>query len=452
MSRLSRALAAVALMGAALVPLSLAATVAPASAAEPVIGTPMIVEDSGSLYSVGCPTPTTCIAVGPYFDGSGGYALVVITDGVPGPAQLLPGRGLAAVACPDAITCYTVGNNEVTTITNGTVGATQTVDVQSLDDVACADATTCYAVGQKDGAGVVVPIVNGVVGAPQPIPDTSGYGAFSIACPTPTTCWLVGSHFIFETFSYQSVVVPMTDGTVGQPGPPYASRLTAIACSDATTCYAVNPRTNELVPIVNGVVGTPIPAPEEMALMALTCPTATTCYAVGRTHAGVGAAVVPIVDGVFQAVQIVPGFNDANLYDVACGSATTCQATGIYNSQGFVVSITVPTACTITGAGDITGTPSDDVICGSAGPDRIAGLGGNDIIFGLGGADQLSGGSGNDQLFGGGGGVDRLSGGPGDDSLDTVDGSGGDYALGGEHVSGDTCVVDPGDFTAQCER
>lgn len=108
-------------------------------------------------------------------------------------------------------------------------------------------------------------------------------------------------------------------------------------------------------------------------------------------------------------------------------------------------------SCTITGAGDIIGTAGNDVICGSTGPDRIAGLGGDDVIFGSGGDDQLSGGDGNDTLHGGAG-VDRLSGGPGDDTLNIVEGSGGDYAAGGEHVTGDTCVVDSGDSTALCER
>jgi uncharacterized repeat protein (TIGR01451 family) len=131
---------------------------------------------------------------------------------------------------------------------------------------------------------------------------------------------------------------------------------------------------------------------------------------------------------------------------------------------------TTVASCGITSAGDIIGTGGNDVICGSAGPDRIAGLGGNDVIFGLGGDDQLNGGDGNDTLLGdegsdrlvggngddrltgGGGGVDRLSGDLGDDTLNTVDGSADDYAVGGEHVAGDTCVVDPADSIALCER
>jgi Ca2+-binding RTX toxin-like protein len=79
--------------------------------------------------------------------------------------------------------------------------------------------------------------------------------------------------------------------------------------------------------------------------------------------------------------------------------------------------------CTITGAGNIVGTPGDDVICGSPGNDHIEGLGGNDVILGFGGDDFLSGGDGNDMIFGGlgndallgGSGNDFLSGGPGND-------------------------------------
>ena len=118
-----------------------------------------------------------------------------------------------------------------------------------------------------------------------------------------------------------------------------------------------------------------------------------------------------------------------------------------------VTTTTTPTTtpnCTITGSGDIVGTEGDDVICGSAGPDRISGLGGDDVIYGFGGDDQLSGGNGNDLLVGGDG-IDRLAGGDGDDTLNSVDGVSGDYASGSNHMVGDTCDRDPGDFTATCE-
>jgi Tol biopolymer transport system component len=74
--------------------------------------------------------------------------------------------------------------------------------------------------------------------------------------------------------------------------------------------------------------------------------------------------------------------------------------------------------CTIYGAGDINGTPGNDIICGSDGPDRILGGGGNDIILGLGGDDQLLGNAaGNDRIFGGAG-NDRITGQGGVDIID----------------------------------
>jgi len=148
-------------------------------------------------------------------------------------------------------------------------------------------------------------------------------------------------------------------------------------------------------------------------------------------------------------------------------NATVSSATSDPNpGNNTATASTSVVTCTITGAGDITGTAGDDVICGSEGNDRIAGLGGNDIIFGFGGDDQLSGGdgndillggagsdslvggAGNDRLYGGGGGVDRLSGGLGDDYLNTVDGTADDQMSGSEGT--DTCVGD-GDAKALCE-
>lgn len=99
-----------------------------------------------------------------------------------------------------------------------------------------------------------------------------------------------------------------------------------------------------------------------------------------------------------------------------------------------------------------TGTPGADVICGSSGADRISALGGNDTVYGYGGDDQISGGDGDDRLIAVGDGTARLSGGNGDDTLAVADGAAGDYAVGGAHVTGDTCRIDQGDFVAQCER
>ncbi len=135
---------------------------------------------------------------------------------------------------------------------------------------------------------------------------------------------------------------------------------------------------------------------------------------------------VPTQPGTYQWVASYAG-------DASNTSATT--ACGDPNGATEV------TGCTVSGAGDITGTAGNDVICGSPGPDRITGLGGNDVIFGFGGDDQLVGGPGTDMLLGG----------DGDDRLTALDAAGGDVANGGAHVLGDLCVADSADSVLGCE-
>jgi Ca2+-binding RTX toxin-like protein len=98
-----------------------------------------------------------------------------------------------------------------------------------------------------------------------------------------------------------------------------------------------------------------------------------------------------------------------------------------------------PGAC----ATDISGTPGDDhldgtalgdVLFGFSGNDLLEGLGGDDCIFGGGGSDRLSGGEGDDRLVGdetkGPGGNDQISGDSGNDLV--VGGSGKDRLTGGD--------------------
>ena len=57
----------------------------------------------------------------------------------------------------------------------------------------------------------------------------------------------------------------------------------------------------------------------------------------------------------------------------------------------------------ISGSGNISGTPGNDLIVGSGGADTITGLGGDDCIQALGGDDDIDGGGGGDVCLGGAG-------------------------------------------------
>jgi Ca2+-binding RTX toxin-like protein len=81
------------------------------------------------------------------------------------------------------------------------------------------------------------------------------------------------------------------------------------------------------------------------------------------------------------------------------------------------------------GAGQITGTPGDDVICGSPGSDDIDGRGGDDTILGNAGSDTIAGGAGADTVQGGRG-ADTVGGQAGNDDLDG--GRGRDAVRGGD--------------------
>ncbi|MGA4168694.1 calcium-binding protein [Ralstonia nicotianae] len=115
--------------------------------------------------------------------------------------------------------------------------------------------------------------------------------------------------------------------------------------------------------------------------------------------------------------------------------------------------VQVPTS----GADNLYGYASDDVLNGLDGNDTLRGYGGNDTLRGDAGADTLYGGDGNDSIDGGAdndylygeAGDDRLLGGSGNDTLyggngnDTLEGgAGNDYLVGNE--GSDTYVFNSG--------
>jgi hypothetical protein len=104
--------------------------------------------------------------------------------------------GLNAIACPNTIICDAVGSNGrkgvVVPIVNGVVGNVVTVPgTRSFVGIACPSATICEAVGSTGSAGVVVPVTLADDGTPTPGTAVSVSGATAlqiVACPSATTC------------------------------------------------------------------------------------------------------------------------------------------------------------------------------------------------------------------------------------------------------------------------
>jgi Ca2+-binding RTX toxin-like protein len=127
--------------------------------------------------------------------------------------------------------------------------------------------------------------------------------------------------------------------------------------------------------------------------------------------------------------------------------------------------------CTITGTAaddNLTGTTRADVICTKAGQDYADGLEGNDTIRlgqgddsanGSDGSDVVKGQADDDNEIAGDDQNDRIYGGQGDDDLQG--GAGNDWLKSRDNVSGndningssetDTCIIDAGDTTSNCE-
>lgn len=245
-----------------------------------------------SLFEVNCPSPSVCLVMGfdPTFSKT---TLTVITEGIPGPTQLIP-------------------NFELTRLT-------------------CASPTSCFAVGttSDDSAGVLLPITNGMAGPPQAVPGTSVL--YDVACSSATSCIAVGTEFVGDFTSGTAVVVPIAGGIAGPPQPVSgAGVLKHLSCPSATSCFAIG-RTNDiqgvLVPITSGVAGAAQVVAGTDYLNDIACPSPSTCMvAGGLTSTPVGGFVVAITDGTAGPVQLISP--DADLYSVACTDASHCVAVG----------------------------------------------------------------------------------------------------------------------------
>ncbi len=231
-----------------------------------------------------------------------------------------------------------------------------------LRAVACATPTTCYAVGfVSPGLALMVPITNGLPGAVQVLPGPSA--SFSgVACASATTCYVVGTQLVprpGQRPGTRNILVPIVNGVLGTPVGYEGPRIVALTCVSATTCYGAGDTASggALVPIVEGVVGTPqlIEGIEQVSGVA--CPSATTCYVTGTDFEGtidpvfglvdVGV-VVQVVDGVAGPPQQAAG--TFSLDGIACTSTTSCYVLGQGGFDFFLRPVLFPVTNGILGA------------------------------------------------------------------------------------------------------
>jgi hypothetical protein len=259
------------------------------------------VPGTSGLERVACQGPGLCLASGFSVEPNGfttDQVLVPVSSGQPGAAQ--PSSAVGGLSCPDLGACVEIGDFGVSTVSGATVGPPQSVSGARLQDVACAGAGACVALG-IDGADhpVAVPIADGSPGAPQPVALTSGSTLGDIACASATACFAVGDdHYVAGSQGPGGLVDPTSEGTV--------------------------------VPITDGIAGTPEDVPDLGSVEAIACASATSCVAVGTGETAGSAfyGLVPITDGVVGPVQVLPDGPGPALAHIACASSSECVAVG----------------------------------------------------------------------------------------------------------------------------
>ncbi len=212
--------------------------------------------------------------------------------------------------------------------------------------VVCPSSNVCIVMGYDPASDATLTVItDGVPGPTQRIPDVD---LEALTCVSPTSCFAVGS----RASLFEGLLVPITNGVVGSPQAVPGTRiLYGVACGSATSCVAVGldfagsfpPGTAVVVPITGGIAGPPQHLPGAMVLRHVTCPSATSCFAIGRTN-DVQGVLVPITNGVAGPIQVVAGTDYLNA--IACPSPGACVVVGglSFASGGFVVAVTDGTA------------------------------------------------------------------------------------------------------------
>ena len=194
----------------------------------------------------------------------------------------------------------------------------------------------------------------------------------AVSCPTTSFCIAVGNYTdtggyeepVVETFSngsWAATEAPLPNDTAMDSGPTVFpdSNLYAVSCTSTSSCVAVGTYLNTsghyvgLIETLSGTTWTATPAPEPAGaapansefpprLVGVSCASATSCVAVGSSFDGSNFdhGVIETLTGSTWTATTPPVPNNAGntgdghqntlLAQVACPSATMCQAVGFY--------------------------------------------------------------------------------------------------------------------------
>jgi hypothetical protein len=217
----------------------------------------------GSLDGVSCDSPSHCVAVGSYesegnfqtlIEENAGHGWQVVASPNARPSD---DEQLKAVACPNRTLCIAVGSiglgPELPLVEQNSGSGWTLVSVPGaggLAGIACADMATCVATGGEFSLSgstfTIAPLIEEMTNGrwrTATVPMKAGVLA-GVACRTPTSCISVSAAPLDSILVHTSVTSVEESGdtwvmTTTSGLESMIDRLTGVACSDATRCFAV---------------------------------------------------------------------------------------------------------------------------------------------------------------------------------------------------------------------
>jgi RNA polymerase sigma factor (sigma-70 family) len=229
--------------------------------------------EGGWLEGVTCASADDCWAVGLYGTGPGQHQVLIEQD---------TGAGWSVVSSPP--------------LPSGTFN--------NLVGVTCVDANYCWAVGSYGENAATQPLIEqntgsgwSMVASPTPANSVDS-DLQAVTCPSPGSCWAVGSTWSAEAAGAERALVEENDGDgwsiVPSPTTPgdVDATLNGVGCLNASACWAVGfeqaangPAADQ--PLIEqdtgsgwAIVSTPA-SPGGEGLEGATCAGASDCWAVG---------------------------------------------------------------------------------------------------------------------------------------------------------------------------
>ncbi len=224
---------------------TLTAVAAPASAAAALRNHNM----PGQQVAIGCMKATLCDAVGQGQHGGG--VMIPVRNGTPGSAiKIRNTSGLGSISCPNSHGCVAVAepSNDTNLIivkinSAGKLGGTKKITLPSgvtMTSIACTTLSHCVLGGTQfftSPMAIEIGFWNGTRLALKRVHGVARHNntaVHGVGCHG-TLCWVVGSAQGSNTVGF---AVPIHRSTVGTVHTARGDRLTGVACSDGTHCYA----------------------------------------------------------------------------------------------------------------------------------------------------------------------------------------------------------------------